>query len=212
MRREFPRTVRVAVIKRATRHSVVYCEGCGDQAKRFQIDHVCADALGGAPTIDNAQLLCDGCFSVKNPDDARVIARANRREAAHLGANPAPSRPIKSAGFRKSQRVLDRATSTRLPPPPRRSLFEKAPLTLIQLIDASKQAALLQDVDLDAYERDCAREGEADVIIVTAIRYERARRTAFPIRQDGPADSAGMLPMQMRPGASIREIGVPDYE
>jgi hypothetical protein len=123
MRREFPRTIRVAVIKRATRHSVVYCEGCGDQAKRFQIDHVRADALGGAPTIENAQLLCDGCFSVKNPDDARVIARAKRREAAHLGANPVPSRPIRSKGFAKSQRVLDRADSGKLPLPGRRDLY-----------------------------------------------------------------------------------------
>lgn len=38
-RREFPRAVKVAVIKRSTRDGAVYCEKCGALAKRWQIDH-----------------------------------------------------------------------------------------------------------------------------------------------------------------------------
>jgi len=84
-RREFPRSVRVAVIKRAARDGQVWCEGCGFPARRFQVDHIRADGLLGDPTLENAQLLCEACFGVKNPLDARMVAKAKRREACHLG-------------------------------------------------------------------------------------------------------------------------------
>jgi 5-methylcytosine-specific restriction protein A len=103
-RREFPRTVRVAVIKRATKDSVVYCESCHGLAKRFQIDHVRADGLLGEPTIENAQLICEACWAVKNPKDTASIAKAKRREARHVGATR-PSCKIKSAGFKPTPRV-----------------------------------------------------------------------------------------------------------
>jgi hypothetical protein len=125
MRREFPKAVRVAVIRRATRHSVVYCEECKLPAKKFQIDHVRADGLLGEPTIENAKLLCEICYLDKNPRDARDIAEAKRREAFHLGATPAPAREIRSAGFRRTQRVIDRAMSDKLPLPGRRAMFVK---------------------------------------------------------------------------------------
>ena len=46
-RREFPRSVKVAVIRRATRGGIVFCEKCGAMAKRWQIDHVRPDGLLG---------------------------------------------------------------------------------------------------------------------------------------------------------------------
>lgn len=103
-RREFPKAVKVAVIKRCTRDSVIYCEACAGMAKRYQIDHVIPDALGGEPILTNAQLLCEGCYSVKNPQDTKDAAKAKRREAKHLGAAktkgsiPAPP-PKREKGF-----------------------------------------------------------------------------------------------------------------
>ena len=99
-RREFPRAVKVAVVKRCTRENQVWCESCGLPAKKWQIDHVRPDGLGGEPTIENAQLLCLPCaVLVKNPADTSAIARAKRREAAHLGARPTPKRTLRSKGF-----------------------------------------------------------------------------------------------------------------
>lgn len=103
-RREFPKSVRVAVIKRATVNGVVICEKCGAIAKKFQIDHVRADGLLGEPVLGNAMLICEPCYAEKNPADAKAIAQAKRREAKHIGAKPAPTRPIQSAPFQKAEK------------------------------------------------------------------------------------------------------------
>ena len=97
-RREFPKSVKVAVIKRATRDGVTYCEGCGALAKRWQIDHIRPDGLLGDPTLENAQLLGECCYAPKNAADTTAIARAKRREAKHLGAKRS-SGQIPSRGF-----------------------------------------------------------------------------------------------------------------
>jgi len=99
-RREFPRAVRIAVIKRATRDGVLFCEECGALAKKPEIDHRNPDGLTGKPTLDNAVLLCRPCHVEKTKQDVAAIAEAKRREALHLGAKPAPAKPIQSAGFR----------------------------------------------------------------------------------------------------------------
>ena len=83
-RREFSRAVKVAVIRRATKDGVTFCEGCGAAAKRWQIDHVRADGLLGEPTLANAQLLGECCYGPKNAEDTAQIALARRREAYHL--------------------------------------------------------------------------------------------------------------------------------
>ena len=93
-RREFPRAVKVAVVKRATRDSVVYCESCGRMAKRWRIDHKRADGLLGEPTLENAWLLAECCYPEKDAADTRAIAQAKRREAKHLGVRSAT--PLRS--------------------------------------------------------------------------------------------------------------------
>ena len=100
-RREFPTKVRVAVIKRATRDCVIYCESCSLPAKKFQIDHIVADAHGGEPVLSNAQLICEACYGVKNPKDTTIAAKLKRIEAKHVGAK------IKSRGFPKREKVRD---------------------------------------------------------------------------------------------------------
>jgi hypothetical protein len=99
-RKEFPKSVKVAVIKRATQGNIIICEQCGAIAKRFQIDHIDPDGLTGKPVIENAQLLCEPCYTDKNAKDTSNIAKAKRREAKYLGADT-PTQKIQSAGFAK---------------------------------------------------------------------------------------------------------------
>lgn len=124
MRREFSKATKVAVIKRSTVDGVVYCESCKAQAKRWQIDHVNPDGMGGEPTIENAELICEPCYSIKNPKDTRDIARAKRREARDLGVRNTARQPIRSAGFTKA---APKVHSSRHTPLPHRAMFRDAP-------------------------------------------------------------------------------------
>src|SRR5271166_1899784 len=96
-RREFPRAVKVAAVKRATRDGNVICEQCGAMAKAWEIDHAIADGLLGEPTLSNAVVLCRPCHAEKTKADVGAIAQAKRREAAHIGARR-PSQPLKGGG------------------------------------------------------------------------------------------------------------------
>jgi len=117
-RREFSKAIKVTVIKRATREGVTYCELCGALAKRFQIDHINPDGLTGEPVLSNAMLICEPCFSVKNPIDTSNIAKAKRREAYDLGATR-PKGKLKSRGFEKKERQQKIDFTTR------RSIYER---------------------------------------------------------------------------------------
>ena len=122
-RQEFPRSVRVEIIKRATHSGVIYCEGCGLPAKRFDIDHSDADALkvdkSRRLTAADGKLLCSGaretCHGRKTAEeDIPAIAKAKRREAAHLGARPAPARKIANRGFAQSEKAARRQAKPKL--------------------------------------------------------------------------------------------------
>jgi hypothetical protein len=104
MRREFPKPVKVAVVKRAKRGNVVYCEGCGLPTKDWRIDHKRADGLLGEPTLENAQLLGKCCYAEKDAADTRAIAKAKRREAVDLGVKGRKGLEIQSRGFAKKDR------------------------------------------------------------------------------------------------------------
>lgn len=119
-RREFPRSIKVAVIKRANHGGAIYCERCGLPAKKFQIDHIVADAIGGEPVIGNAELICDVCFGIKNPHDTRLAAKSKRREAKFLGVSKTAARPIQQPS--KQQKP----GSGKLPVPPPRNIYERA--------------------------------------------------------------------------------------
>lgn len=120
-RREFTKAVKVEIIKRATRNSVVYCEQCKLPTKKFDIDHIKADALevdkSGKLTAEDGQLLCSGsretCHGKKTAEqDIPNAARAKRREANDLGVRKAPT--LKGAPFPKSEKPAKYA-----PRPPR---------------------------------------------------------------------------------------------
>jgi 5-methylcytosine-specific restriction protein A len=118
-RREFSKAIKVAVVKRTTRDGVTYCEKCGAIAKRWQIDHVIADALGGEPILSNAELICEPCYSIKNPQDTKLAAKVKRQEARALGIRKEPT--LKSAPRQKAppQNNASRPMAkTSLPPRP----------------------------------------------------------------------------------------------
>jgi 5-methylcytosine-specific restriction endonuclease McrA len=117
-RKEFPRSVKVAAVKRAMRDGEVYCEQCGVMTKgRFEIDHDKEDYYGGEPTLENARVLCVACHSSKTAKNAKIIAKTRRLEASNVGATR-PKGQIKSRGFPKKER------KEKLAYPPRRGIYE----------------------------------------------------------------------------------------
>lgn len=116
-RKEFPKAVKVAAIKRATIKMVVYCEECHAIAKRYQIDHIDPDGLTGKPTLENAKLLCLPCHSEKTKSDVANIAEAKRREAKHLGVKTATVKKIHGPQFAKTP------PRPQLPIPPRKNVY-----------------------------------------------------------------------------------------
>ena len=118
-RKEFSKSVKVAVIKRATVNGQIYCEACGCLVKGgFDIDHVRPDGLLGEPTLENAKLLCKSCHQEKTKSDVKSISKAKRVEAKHLGAVQAKQK-IQSRGFPKREK------KEKLGLPPRRAIFEE---------------------------------------------------------------------------------------
>ena len=99
-RREFSKSVKVAVVKRATKDGRLFCEGCNALVTgRFEIDHIRPDGLLGEPTLENARLLCSPCHKEKTADDVARIAKAKRVEARHVGIRKA------GRGFQKREKT-----------------------------------------------------------------------------------------------------------
>lgn len=115
-RREFPKSVKVAAIKRATTDGLIFCESCGALCKSFEIDHIIADSHGGEPTLENARVICQPCHAEKTKADTTTAAKIKRIEARHLGA-VTPKAKLQSRGFPKKHR-------TQKPSLPPRPLYE----------------------------------------------------------------------------------------
>lgn len=72
---------------------------------KFAYDHILPDWLGGEPTLENAQVLCDPCHSEKtHGQDRPRINKTQRQHARHIEAK-APSRnPLpgsKASGWKR---------------------------------------------------------------------------------------------------------------
>ena len=109
-RREFRKSVRVEIVKRAMKDGVLRCESCGVALKRGEVHHIRPDGLeidkGSPLTASDGLLLCCGpgsCHARHTASDVPAIARAKRIEAAHLGVST-PKTKIQSAGFPKRER------------------------------------------------------------------------------------------------------------
>jgi hypothetical protein len=120
-RREFRRSVKVEILKRAALSGTLRCEECHAAVKTGEIHHVRADGLeidkSRSLTAEDGLLLCCGtgsCHARHTAADVPAIARAKRQEASHLGARTAPTHPIKSAPFPVSERVAKREPKPRL--------------------------------------------------------------------------------------------------
>jgi len=90
-RREFKKSVKVEIIKRAgLNHLVPNCENCGSSSRQFEIDHRDPDAMqidkSRKLTAEDGWLLCIPCHDAKTKIDVAGIAKAKRVEAKHLGA------------------------------------------------------------------------------------------------------------------------------
>lgn len=102
-RKEFPTDVREAAWERCNGH----CEECTAPLRpgKFRYDHTLPDWLGGEPTLENCQVLCDNCDGVKTYQrDIPQIYKTKRQHRKHIGALDTPSRPMigtKASGIRK---------------------------------------------------------------------------------------------------------------
>jgi hypothetical protein len=106
-RREFKKSVRVQIIKRATIDGVTRCEECHAATTRFEVHHIKPDGLAvdkSAPlTAAEGICLCEPCHDRYTPKDVAAVAQAKRREAKYLGATR-PAGQIKSRGFAKAEK------------------------------------------------------------------------------------------------------------
>lgn len=114
-RREFPAKVKVAAFQRCGG----LCESCGAVLRpgKFQYDHRVMDAMGGEPTLENCEVLCDvPCHQTKtSTHDIPALAKAKRLEARRLNADRPSRNPL--PGGRRSRlkklvtgEVVDRFT------------------------------------------------------------------------------------------------------
>jgi hypothetical protein len=130
-RREFTRDVRAQIVIRATTASGhVACEGCGLVLgkRKYEIDHTKPDAMEVDKrrklTADDGKLLgVECCHKAKTAQDVKVIAKAKRVEAKHLGTKAQPRVPIKSPGFAPAGKQNRAATPSKLAGLPRPELF-----------------------------------------------------------------------------------------
>ncbi len=94
-RREFSTKVKLAAFGRAAGH----CESCTAPLRptKYAYDHVIPDGSGGKPTLENCQVICAACHTVKTKVDMPVIAKGKRVRRRHIGAigpkRKIPSRP-----------------------------------------------------------------------------------------------------------------------
>jgi hypothetical protein len=119
-RREFTKAVKVQIIKRCSwgfgKIDKPHCEKCGAVTMRFEIDHHDPDAMqidkSKPLTAADGWLLCITCHGEKTKKDVADIAKAKRREAAHLGARtnkakiPSPPKAPRSTEKIDSIRAL----------------------------------------------------------------------------------------------------------
>ena len=98
MRREFSAKVKAEAAMRAKGH----CEDCTRRLSvgDYHYDHVTADGIGGEPTIENCQVLCRSCHSIKtDTQDKPRIAKAKRNFRTSHGIK----KPSRFPGARNSK-------------------------------------------------------------------------------------------------------------
>lgn len=138
-RREFTRSQKEQIVERSKRNGTICCERCGLVlgGKPHEIDHIIAEALRPEAdkqkpiTIAEGQLLGRDCChrgeDGKTNDDVYRIAKAKRVYNRANGLKTATSRPIRSAGFPKSEKSARRVEKAALPARPLYRINEGSP-------------------------------------------------------------------------------------
>lgn len=106
-RAEFSTKIKVAAFKRADGK----CEGCTARLYpgRYQYDHRIPDGLGGEPTLDNCQVLCDSCHSTKTHDhDRPIMAKADKIMKKYAGIKTKRGFRAAPEGYNSWTRRFDR--------------------------------------------------------------------------------------------------------
>lgn len=132
-RREFTQKQREAIVERATKNSVICCEGCNLvlAGKAYEIDHIIPEALRPSAdkktklTIADGQLLGFCCH--RGPDgktakDVKQIAKGRRQFNKDKGLTR-PKGTLKGPGFQKSGKS-PRVDKSALPPLPLSRLMQ----------------------------------------------------------------------------------------
>lgn len=105
MRREFTKAVKRDAFMRADGK----CEGslpngsrcnCKLTVGKMTYDHRVPDWMGGEPTLENCQVLCQSCDKAKTRQDAADRGHTRRLEDAHRGITDPHRRTMKGAGFK----------------------------------------------------------------------------------------------------------------
>lgn len=130
-RREFTRNQKEQIIKRSRNgRGDICCEGCGLvlAGKPYEIDHIIAEALRPdedkqrAITIEEGQLLGKDCChrgeDGKTNRDVKLIAKAKRQNARHLGIK-------KPKGAIPTRPKQPKPKRDRLDIPPRVNIFTR---------------------------------------------------------------------------------------
>jgi hypothetical protein len=125
-RKEFTAKIRLLAFARCAGK----CESCKATLKvgEGEYDHITSYALSEDSSLSNCQVLCVPCHrgvGAKTAQDQKRISKAKRTEAKHIGARPAPAKPLQSAPFPQTEKAAARQTKTPLPP---RQLYQPAPV------------------------------------------------------------------------------------
>ena len=128
-RREFTKSVYAQIVKRAMLTSgEIACEGCGLVLgkKAYHIDHTIPDGLQVEKSrkltaADGKLLGVECCHKPKTAEDVKIISKAKRVEANHLGIK-APKQKLRGPGFPKSPKAERRQPKPDLP---RRQLYKE---------------------------------------------------------------------------------------
>ena len=87
--------------------------------KPWDLHHKTPLWKGGANRESNLVPVLRSAHQKLSAEDKAQKAKEDRKRQAHIGARPAPSRPLRSRGFAKKARPV------KLPLPPRRALYGK---------------------------------------------------------------------------------------
>lgn len=119
-RRRIPTRERVALFAREGGRCHL-CGGLVSVGQKWDLSHEVPLALGGADDTSNWRVAHAACHRAHTAaTDVPNIARAKRREAAHIGAAAPPSRPLRGKGFPSSRKRKQHPVR----PPAPRQLYE----------------------------------------------------------------------------------------